>query len=106
MSYKKDIDDMRESPSLKLIEILREKGAKVNYSDPYISKLPPVRKYKFDMKSVELHKESISKYDLLILSTAHSNFNYETIYKHAKIIIDTRNAFESHGVKGNKIYKA
>ncbi len=105
-SYKKDIDDMRESPSLKLIEILQEKGAKVDYSDPYVPKLPPARKYKFDMKSVKLSKENISKYDLIILSTDHSSFDYEAISKHAKIIVDTRNAFEKHGVRSNKIYKA
>jgi len=105
-SYKKDIDDMRESPSLKLIEILRENGAKVDYNDPYVSKLPKTRKYKFDMKSVELSKENISKYDLLILSTDHTSYDYELINKQAKIIVDTRNAFEKHGVRGDKIYKA
>ncbi len=106
VSYKKDIDDMRESPSLKLIEILREQGAKVDYSDPYVPKLPYVRKYKYDMKSVGLSKEKISKYDLILLSTDHSSFNYEMINKYAKVIVDTRNAFEKHNIKGNKIYKA
>lgn len=57
-SYKKDIDDMRESPSLKLIEILREKGAKVDYNDPYVPKLPKTRKYQYDMESVELSKKN------------------------------------------------
>ncbi len=105
-SYKKDIDDMRESPTLKLIEILREKGAEVDYNDPYVPKLPPARKYKYDMSSVELTKENLSKYDLVLLSTDHSNYDYAFINQHSKLIIDTRNAFEKHGVKSSKIHKA
>lgn len=105
-AYKKDIDDMRESPTLKLIEIFEEKGAQVDYSDPYIPKLPATRKYQYDMDSVELTEENIKSYDLLVLSTDHSNFDYAMIEKNAAVIIDTRNAFGSRGIKSNKIYKA
>ncbi|HPN38061.1 MAG TPA: nucleotide sugar dehydrogenase [Melioribacteraceae bacterium] len=105
-AYKKNVDDMRESPSLKLIEILREKGAEVDYSDTYIPVLPKTRKYKFDMVSVELNKENIEKYDVVLLSTDHDNFDYKFIGQHACLIIDTRNAFEKHGIKANNIYKA
>jgi UDP-N-acetyl-D-glucosamine dehydrogenase len=104
-SYKKDIDDMRESPSLKLIEILREKGAGVEYNDPFVPKLPNTRKYKYDMSSVELNKKNINKYDLLILSTDHSNYNYKFIEANAKLVLDTRNAFEKNGVKSKKVMK-
>ena len=106
LSYKKDIDDMRESPSLKLIEILQENGARVDYSDPFVSKMPALRKYRFNMRSVELSKENITRYDLILLSTDHSSFDYEKIKKNAKIIVDTRNVFEKHGIKGENIYKA
>jgi len=105
-SYKKDIDDMRESPSLKLIEILNEKGAKVEYNDPYVPKLPKTRKYQFDMVSVDLTKNNLKKYDLILLSTDHSAYNYKFITSVSKIILDTRNAFEKAGVKSDKIYKA
>ncbi len=105
ISYKKDIDDMRESPSLKLIEILREKGVKVDYNDPYVDKLPKTRKYEFDLTSVELSKNNLSKYDLVLLSTDHSNYNYKFIASNAKLIVDTRNAFEKAGVKSEKVFK-
>jgi UDP-N-acetyl-D-glucosamine dehydrogenase len=105
-SYKKDIDDMRESPSLKLIEILREKGAKVDYNDPYVPKLPSTRKYHYDMTSVELSKNNLAKYDLVLLSTDHTDYNYKFITVNSKLILDTRNAFERAGVKSEKVYKA
>ena len=104
-SYKKDIDDMRESPSLKLIEILREKGAKVDYNDPYVAKLPKTRKYNYDMDSVELSKKNLANYDLVLLSTDHTNYNYKFINANSKLILDTRNAFERAGIKSEKIFK-
>ncbi len=107
-SYKKDIDDMRESPTLKLIEILREKGAEVDYNDPLIPKLPPTRKYKYDMSSVELTKENLQKYDLILLSTDHTYYKEkaEFIIQYSKLIIDTRNAFGKNSTVNEKIYKA
>lgn len=105
-SYKKDIDDMRESPSLKLIEILRDKGAEVDYYDPYVPKLPKTRKYNYDMHSIEMSKENLSKYDLVLLSTDHSNFDYKFIAENARIIVDTRNAFRKNGIKSKNIYFA
>ena len=105
-AYKKDIDDMRESPSLKLIEILREKGAEVDYHDPLVPSLPQMRRYNYDMDSVKLTKEKVAEYDLVILSTDHSSFDYKLIAKNAKIIIDTRNAFETRSIKSDYIIKA
>lgn len=105
-AYKKDIDDMRESPSLKLISLFRKMGALVDYNDPYIPKLPPTRKYKFEMSSVELSPENLDSYDLVLLSTDHSGYDYKFIYEHAKLIVDTRNAFEKAGVKTEKTFKA
>lgn len=105
-AYKKNVDDMRESPSLKLIEIFREKGAEVDYNDPYIPKLPPTRKYIYDMTSVELTEENLKSYDLIVLSTNHDDYDYEFIHKNAELILDTRNAFKKLGISNGKVYKA
>ncbi|MBK9097352.1 MAG: nucleotide sugar dehydrogenase [bacterium] len=105
-AYKKDIDDMRESPSLKLIEIYREKGATVEYSDPFIPVLPKTRKYDYNMKSIKLSKENLRKYDLVVLSTDHSTFDYKFIAQHSERIVDSRNAFEARGIKSKNIFKA
>ena len=105
-SYKKNIDDMRESPTLKLIEIFESKGAKVDYSDTYVPKLPPTRKYNYEKESVELTSENIKGYDLIVLSTDHDNFDYKMIAENAKLIVDTRNAFERHAIKKETIFKA
>ena len=105
-SYKKNIDDMRESPSLKLIELLRERGAKVDYNDPYVPVLPKSRKYNFKMKSVKLTSKNLAAYDLILLSTDHNDYDYEFIYKHSKLIIDSRNAFNIKGLANGKVFKA
>ncbi len=107
VAYKKDIDDMRESPSLRLIELFRERGCEVSYNDPYVPKLPKTRKYQFDMKSVELTKENLAKFDLVVLSTDHSDYDYKMIAENAALIVDSRNAFAKYGiVDKNKIIKA
>jgi len=99
-AYKKNVDDMRESPSLKLIEILREKGAEVDYNDPYIPVLPKTRKYQYNMSSVELTKENISHYDIVIVSTDHDDYKelLDLIHSSAKAILDTRNLFSDYKV--------
>jgi UDP-N-acetyl-D-glucosamine dehydrogenase len=106
-SYKKDIDDMRESPTLKLIDLFREKGAIVDYNDPYIPKLPKTRKYEYDLSSVELTEKNLQVYDLVLLSTDHTYYkeNSKFIIEHSKLIIDTRNAFDKIPANG-KLFKA
>ena len=105
-SYKKDIDDMRESPSLKLIEIYRERGAIVNYSDPYVSKLPKTRKYDYEMESLDITIDNIKNHDLIVLSTDHTDFDYKMIAENAQLVIDTRNAFKKNNIYSEKIFKA
>ncbi len=105
-AYKKDIDDMRESPSLKLIELLRKKGARVEYNDPYVPVLPKSRKYDYHMNSVELTPENIKSFDVILLSTDHSDYDYKAIESQANIIVDSRNAFQKNGIVSKKIYKA
>ncbi|MBP9191487.1 MAG: nucleotide sugar dehydrogenase [Ignavibacteria bacterium] len=104
LSYKKDIDDLRESPSLKLIELLQDEGATVDYNDEYVTMIPKLRKYEFKKKSVPLNKKNIAKYDLVLLSTDHSYYDHKMIYDSAKIIVDSRNAFKKF--KGKKLFKA
>ena len=84
LAYKKDIDDMRESPSLKIINLLKFKGAKISYHDPYIKNAE-------ELEYVELNKENLERADAVLIATDHSNVDYEMVGKHAKIIIDTRN---------------
>jgi|MDSW01.2.fsa_nt_gb UDP-N-acetyl-D-glucosamine dehydrogenase len=103
ISYKEDVDDLRESPSLVIIDKLRKKGVKINYYDPYISKIPKTRNYNFDLKSIELSKKKVSFFDAVVICTAHTNVNYDLIKKSAKLIIDTRNVYK---IKSKKIVKA
>ncbi|PID61578.1 MAG: UDP-N-acetyl-D-glucosamine dehydrogenase [Ignavibacteriae bacterium] len=105
-AYKKDIDDMRESPSLRLIELLEREGAEVDFNDPYVPKLYKMRKYDYTMESVELTEENLKAYDLVILSTDHSDYDYQFIADNSKLILDTRNAFEKNGVKAEHIKKS
>ena len=96
IAYKKNVDDMRESPAVKLMELLSQKGAKIEYSDPFIPVFPAIRKYSFDLSSVNLTSNNIAKYDLLLLVTNHDNFDYSLIQQHAKIIIDTRGVYSKN----------
>jgi UDP-N-acetyl-D-glucosamine dehydrogenase len=93
ISYKKDVDDMRESPAVRLMEILRDKGADVAYSDPHVPVFPKMREHRFELESTRLTKESIASYDLLLLATNHGAFDYDFIQKHAMVIVDTRGVY-------------
>jgi len=97
-AYKKDIDDPRESPSLKIIEILEAKGARVEYNDDYIKQIKVNGK---QYKSAEL--SNISDYDCVVISTDHSYYDYEKIAKEAKLVVDARNALKKH--RNDKIWK-
>ncbi len=90
LAYKKDVDDARESPSFKLIELFEEKGALVDYNDPYIPKMPKTRKFKFEKTSVELTPENLSQYDCVVIATDHSDYDPEMLLKYANLIVDTR----------------
>jgi UDP-N-acetyl-D-glucosamine dehydrogenase len=93
IAYKKNVDDMRESPAVELMEILTKKGALIDYSDPHIPVFPTLRKHFFNLKSVQINETSIKKYDCLLLVTNHDKFNYELIKKNAELIIDTRGVY-------------
>ena len=93
IAYKKNVDDMRESPSVELMELLTAKGASVDYSDPHVPTFPKMRKYHFDLRSVPLTPEGIAGYDLVLLATNHDKFDYPMIQKHARLIVDTRGVY-------------
>ena len=92
LAYKKDVDDLRESPSIVLIEQLRKQGAKVDYNDPFIPATHRQRQHDLGMKSIPLTSENIRRYDLVLISTDHSIYDYEFIARHARLVVDTRNA--------------
>ncbi|QNI90822.1 nucleotide sugar dehydrogenase family protein [Synechococcus sp. BOUM118] len=96
IAYKKNVDDMRESPSVELMALLTEKGSLVSYSDPFFDTFPPTRKHKFTLKSVQLTRETISSYDAVIVATDHDAFNFELIGQYAPILIDTRGRFATN----------
>ena len=93
IAYKKNVDDMRESPSVELMSILRKKGAIVSYSDPYVPKFPGMRKYCFDLDSVKLSPRVLQLTDCVLIATDHDDFDYEMIKANAKIIVGTRGVF-------------
>ena len=93
LAYKKNVDDTRESPSVKLMELLREKGAIIHYSDPFISKFPKMREHYFDLESVDITKENLEKMDCVLISTDHDDFDFEFILENSKLIVDTRGVY-------------
>ena len=94
IAYKKNVDDMRESPSVELMELLQAKGAEIAYSDPHVPVFPQMREHHFDLSSVPLSAESIASYDLVLLATNHDAFDYDLIQKHARLIVDTRGVYQ------------
>lgn len=106
LAYKKDIDDLRESPSIELIELLRQKGAKVDYNDPYIPRTHKQRQHDLKMSSRKLSATMLAGYDVVLISTDHSVYDYGWIVKHAKLIVDARNATAGVRGAGRKVVKA
>jgi len=106
VAYKKDIDDMRESPALEIIKLFQEKGARVLYNDPFFDKIPSVRKGKFNLESAELTEKLLQKTDCVVITAAHSCYDYKWIVKHAPLVIDTRNATRDVREGRGKIVKA
>ena len=93
ISYKKNIDDMRESPSVELMELLQAKGALIDYSDPWVPVVPKMREHHFDLSSVDLTPDSVAGYDAVLLATNHDVFDYDMIQKNARLIVDTRGVY-------------
>jgi UDP-N-acetyl-D-glucosamine dehydrogenase len=105
-AYKRDTDDSRESPGLEIMEDLVHKGARVDYSDPHLPRLPFVRRHRIDLTSVSLTETSLGQYDAVLLVTDHSRFPYELIHRSATLIVDSRNAFRARGLGGPHVVSA
>jgi UDP-N-acetyl-D-glucosamine dehydrogenase len=101
MAYKKDIDDLRESPSLTIIELLSEQGAEVLYNDPYFPTVGRGRHYNLNMTCTPL--DNLEQYDCVLIVTDHSDYDYEDIVKRSKLVVDSRNA--TKGIKSPKIVR-
>ena len=101
VAYKKDIDDLRESPALTIIELLQKEGAQVSYHDPYFPFIGKGRKYDLQMKRTEL--ENLGQYDCVLIVTDHSDYDYRRIVGEAQLVVDTRNA--TKGIENPKIVR-
>jgi UDP-N-acetyl-D-glucosamine dehydrogenase len=99
VAYKKDIDDLRESPSLTIIELLQQQGAVVSYNDPFFPTVGKGRKYNLQMKCAPL--ENLGQYDCVLIVTDHSDYDYPSIVREAQLVVDTRNA--TKGIDSPKI---
>ncbi len=108
LAYKANVDDDRESPSYKLLEMLTERGAAVDYHDPYVPVIKPSREHAHwaGTKSVAWDKATISSYDAVLISTAHANVNYDELGQWARCVVDTRNAMKDIAAPAAKIWKA
>jgi UDP-N-acetyl-D-glucosamine dehydrogenase len=101
VAYKKDIDDLRESPSLTIIELLQKEGAKVSYNDPFFEYVGRGRKYNLEMKNTPL--KNLGQYDCVVIVTDHSSYDYPQIVAEANLVVDTRNA--TKGIQSAKIVR-
>ena len=103
IAYKKNVDDMRESPSVQLMEILEKNGVIISYSDPHVPVFPEMREHQFELSSTDLTAENLGSQDAIIIATNHSAFNYDFICKHSQLIIDTRGVYRD---QQNHIFRA
>jgi len=106
VAYKKDVDDPRESPAFEVMELLEKRGAHVSYNDPYIPALPPMRHHSLSMESRKLTEEFLASQDCVVIVTDHSAYKYDWIVRHAKVVVDTRNATEGIAPGSCKVWKA
>jgi UDP-N-acetyl-D-glucosamine dehydrogenase len=107
IAYKRDVDDPRESPAFRLIELLTERAAAISYNDPHIPRLPSMRRYRVPaLESHELTPEFLAAQDCILIVTDHSAYDYDFIVRHAKLVVDTRNATRNVPNGRAKIHKA
>jgi UDP-N-acetyl-D-glucosamine dehydrogenase len=108
LSYKKNIPDIRESPTFKLFELLEQRGAAVDYHDPIVTEIPETREHAHytGRKSVNLDAKSLAGYDAVLISTDHDAVDYKAIAKHARLVVDTRNVMARQRIAADNIVKA
>jgi len=108
LAYKADVDDMRESPTFKLLDFLKARGAHVAYHDPYVPVIAPTREHAEwkGEKSVKWNRKTIAAFDLVLIATAHKSVNYQELADWADLIVDTRNAMAGVKTKPGQVWKA
>lgn len=108
LAYKSDVDDMRESPTFELLDLLKDKGAELSYYDPHIPKITPTREHAdwTGEESIDWTKDKVKEFDLVVITTAHKAYDLESLLQWAPAIIDTRNALEGHSTKPGQVTKA
>jgi UDP-N-acetyl-D-glucosamine dehydrogenase len=108
LAYKKNVPDIRESPSLKLIELIEARGGQASYHDPHVPSVPPTREYGHlkGRPSLELTRETIAGFDAVLVATDHDAVDYAALAAWAPLIVDTRNAFGRRSLSGANVVKA
>jgi UDP-N-acetyl-D-glucosamine dehydrogenase len=108
IAYKKNVDDMRESPTLKLMQLLESRRARVDYFDPYIPEVPKTREHPefAGWRSISFDPSGLSAYDAVLIATDHEGVDYKTLVDRSRLIIDTRNVCERCGLRSEKVVKA
>jgi UDP-N-acetyl-D-glucosamine dehydrogenase len=106
VAYKKDVDDPRESPAFEIMEELEKRGAFLSYNDPYIPVLPSMRHHKIQMESQPLTESVLASHDCVVIVTDHSRYQFDWIVKHARVVVDTRNATDGVAAGECRIWKA
>jgi UDP-N-acetyl-D-glucosamine dehydrogenase len=108
LAYKKNVDDIRESPSLKLIELIEARGAACDYHDPFVPAIGPTREHPSlaGRRSVTLDAGAVASYDAVLIATDHDAVPYGMLAAHAPVVVDTRNACAKAGVVGRNVVKA
>jgi len=99
IAYKKNVDDMRESPAVEIMELIQAKGGQVAYSDPHVPAFPQMREHHFKLTSEPLSAQKLATFDAVVLATDHDGFDYPMILEHARLIVDTRGKFRAPSVK-------
>ncbi|HEX4303178.1 MAG TPA: nucleotide sugar dehydrogenase [Rhizomicrobium sp.] len=108
LAYKKNVPDIRESPTFKLMELLEQRGAKVEFHDPYVAEIPPTREHASytGRKSLALTAEAVEEFDAVLISTDHDCVDYVLVHDYAQLVVDTRNVMAKNGLSGKSIVKA
>lgn len=103
IAYKKNVDDMRESPAVEIMQLLADRGAEIAYSDPHVPLFPKMRKYHFELASIALTAQSLQAFDCVVLATDHDDFDTDLISENAALIVDTRGVFPA---SDSKVFRA
>ncbi len=106
VAYKANVDDLRESPALVVIDLLRKRGADVAYHDPYAPALPKTRKYDFGLASTPLDAETLKDYDAVVVTTDHTGVDYDMVFREARLVVDARGVARRHGYAGDNVVTA